>query len=458
MNGRMGSRTMGRALSASLLLAAALSPTAALADVRHEGSWDDDPEVTLDLEHTPRAEAVRKLAVAAGWSVVLDNVPMGDPVDLHLDEQPAGKVIDLLLTDGHYVARRDGKLLVIRRADAPTVAPATPSAPKGASSAAPVLPAPPVPPVPPTPPVAPLPPEPPAAPASTAPSAEEKSERGRDREVFGANLRIDKGEVVDDVSVVGGNVDVYGTITGDLMVTGGNARIHEGARVMGDATTMGGSITIDDRARIDGDVDTIGGSLKRAKGAEIRGDVKVDQRRSGHGRDEGEGHFFQDAGAAITRTALLFVFGAVLLSLAGERTDRLKAQLAAHPMRSFATGVVASLAFGAILVALCVTVVGIPFALIGALGGFVAIAAGLCAALETLGGALLGHRTRNPYVHLAFGCAVFLVVGAIPFLGGLVKAALLLAGIGSVAATRAAGFFPAKNRPNGSPYREPQAL
>ena len=86
------------------------------------------------------------------------------------------------------------------------------------------------------------------------------------------------------------------------------------------------------------------------------------------------------------------------------------------------------------------------------------IAAGLCAALETLGGALLGHRTKNPYAHLAFGCAVFLVVGAIPFLGGLVKAAVLLAGIGSVAATRGAGLFPAKNRPNGSPYREAQAL
>ena len=34
----------------------------------------------------------------------------------------------------------------------------------------------------------------------------------------------------------------------------------------------------------------------------------------------------------------------------------------------------------------------------------------------------------------------------------------ILAGVGSVAATRGAGLFPAKNRPNGSPYREAQAL
>lgn len=61
---------------------------------------------------------------------------------------------------------------------------------------------------------------------------------------------------------------------------------------------------------------------------------------------------------------------------------------------------------------------------------------------------------RNPYAHLAFGCALFMVLGAIPFVGDFVIAAALLIGIGSVVATRAAGLMPQKNGLVGTPYRD----
>jgi hypothetical protein len=219
---------------------------------------------------------------------------------------------------------------------------------------------------------------------------------------------------------------------------------------------MGGSITVDDSGRIDGDVDAIGGTLNRAKGAEIHGDVKVDQRRRGQSDGQGPStvsRLAEEAGNAITLTALLFVFGAILISFTSERMEKLRAELAARPMRSIAAGIVAVVTAVAVFVALCVTIVGIPFALIGLFMAFVAVAAGLSSALETLGGALLAHRTRNPYAHLALGCALFLVLGAIPFVGSFVKGAAVLAGIGTVALTRGAGLF-SKNRPSGSPYRE----
>jgi hypothetical protein len=60
-------------------------------------------------------------------------------------------------------------------------------------------------------------------------------------------------------------------------------------------------------------------------------------------------------------------------------------------------------------------------------------------------------------VHLAAGCVLFLFLGAIPYLGGLVKAAVVLTSIGSLVATRVAGLIPTKKSgpSNGGsvPYR-----
>ena len=109
------------------VVALALAPLAARAEVRRDGQWPDaEPSVSLDVDGVPRSEALNRLAKAAGWSIVV-SAPKGDPVSLHVSQQPAGKVLDLLLADGRYVARRDQGLISI----APDTSDATraPSAP-----------------------------------------------------------------------------------------------------------------------------------------------------------------------------------------------------------------------------------------------------------------------------------------------------------------------------------------
>jgi hypothetical protein len=133
--------------------------------------------------------------------------------------------------------------------------------------------------------------------------------------------------------------------------------------------------------------------------------------------------------------------------------ETLQAEIAARPMRSFALGVVTVITAMVLFVALCVIVVGIPFALVGAILFALGTGAGLCAVLTTVGAALLGHRTQSPYVHLAVGCALLLVVGAIPYLGAVAKAVAILIGLGSLAATRAAGLAVGKPAQPFSPYR-----
>ncbi|APR84638.1 Hypothetical protein A7982_09987 [Minicystis rosea] len=453
---------IGRSGLATAVALAALAPCAAHAEVRREGQWPaSEPMVTLDFDGVPRGDALTRLAKAAGWSIVV-TAPKGDPVNLHVEKQPADRVLELLLIDGRYIARREQGLIAI----APAGEPSGPAAP----------PVPPVPPAPPGPPAAlPIPPVPPAPPLPPGPSASDDDDDERDRVVTGGSLRIEKGEVAHDITVLGGTLDVWGTVTGDLALFGGSVRIHEGGRVHGDVSVMGGSIDVDSGAAIDGDVGVLGGKLHRADGATIGGDINDGMRKhkaaaKSKARDKqarDEGHAKSEASStssvrslargvadAVNGAALLFVFGAVLLALAPARMDQLKVQIASRPMRTFATGVVSLLGGAVLLTAVCVTIIGIPIAAVAMLAAIIAVLAGVCSVLETIGAALLAHRTKNPYVHLAVGGLLFLVAGAIPFVGSLVKLAVILTALGSVVATRAAGLLPARLR-GASSQREP---
>lgn len=459
---RSSSRTWGRGVSAVMAAStmALVAEAPALAEVQREGSWPDgDPVVTLDLDAVPRVEAVNKLAAAAGWSIVV-NAPKGDPVTVHVTKQPAGKVLELLLADGRYVARRDQSLIAI--------------SPSGAASPEPArAPLPPLPPVPPVPPIA-------AADDDDhdAAHADTEDAEAGDRFVTGHDHRVEKSDVVHDVTVMGGNLEVWGTVTGDVSVTGGNVTLHEGAHVQGDVAAVGGNVHVASGAAVDGDVGVFGGNVTRDEGSRISGEIQEGVHREkarGHHRPRRaarlgfdsatgsakagapgpstRGSLAHRAADALNGAALLFVFGAVLLALAPERMDRLKLQIASRPMRSFALGVVSLIGGVVLLAAMCVTIIGIPVAFVAALAAVLATLAAMCSVLETAGAALLGHRTRSPYVHLACGGLLFLLVGAIPFVGGLVKTAVILTAFGSVVATRAAGLVPARSRA-ATPYRD----
>ncbi|MCA9596490.1 MAG: hypothetical protein KC776_24410 [Myxococcales bacterium] len=407
---------MMRIVIAGLLALACAWPASALAEVERTGDWKGDvPKVSLSFDGVPRSDALKKLADEAGWSIVVEGASK-EPVEVHVKDQPADKVLELLLSDRRYVVHRDGTLLSIKPA-----------------------------------------PDEPAAPvASAAKPAEEAGgvlkKQGEDRTVTGGNIRVEKNEVVRDLTVMGGNADVLGTVTGDLSVMGGSAVVRNGARVKGDATVLGGALEVEDGARVDGDVGVLGGRLRRGKSAKIGGDVSS--------REDGGFSLtrtLRDVGSAITRTALLFVFGAVLLALATRRMESMQKEIAARPMRTFALGVVGVIVFGVLVVVLCVTIIGIPLAVIAALLGAFGTYAGIAAVLATAGGALAHHKTPNAYVHLAIGCFGYLVLSSLPWIGGLVTAVVVLIGIGALVATRAAGFVPSRRRRDDGPYRTAEA-
>ena len=85
------------------------STRAARPGLRREGAWPETAErVTLNVEGLSRAEAIRRLADAAGWSVIVRGVG-NDAVDVRVTNQPAARVLELILAGEPYVAQRDGR-------------------------------------------------------------------------------------------------------------------------------------------------------------------------------------------------------------------------------------------------------------------------------------------------------------------------------------------------------------
>jgi len=432
-------------------------PLPALGSVRKEGTWPaSEKKVSFDFDGRPSA-GLEKLASEAGWSLVVSKgIAVGEhDVKIDVEDQPADAVLDALFAESNVVARRTGSLVVVTRDDgrataepAPGIAPAPPVV---APFAPPALSPPP-----------PLPPPPGPLATSIPLPPPVPTIRGEDRSVFGDSFVVEKGEIVHTVTVTGGSVKVYGTVTGDLVVAGGSAKIEPGGRVVGNATVFGGSLKVDNGARVDGDVGIVGGSLKREEGAVIGGKVvdSADEGKKGRvnvamkdgelstsvheGSREGRRSTFtetaHEVGQAVTRMALLFVLGCVLLALAGRRMETIRVETAARPMKSFAMGIVGALGAVVALAAACITIVGIPFAAMALLTGVVAVYGSIAAVLTTVGAAAIGHKTTNVYAHLLCGCAAFLVVGAIPYVGGLVTFVLTMVAIGALVTTRLAGF------------------
>ena len=170
----------------------------------------------------------------------------------------------------------------------------------------------------------------------------------------------------------------------------------------------------------------------------------------------------KEVGSSMTAGAFLFALGSVLLALFTKRSEAIKVEFAAHPMRMFGLGIAGFLGGLVVLAAMCVTVIGIPFAVIGLLLAIFATFAAMTSVLEVIGRAFIGHRTQNEYAHLALGCGIYAVLMVIPAVHVVAKLFLMFVSIGTLVATRGAGLIPTrKNAQIGSdahPYRSAEAV
>jgi cytoskeletal protein CcmA (bactofilin family) len=305
---------------------------------------------------------------------------------------------------------------------------------------------------------------------------------------------VEQDETVDSIDAVTGTIIVRGTVTGDVSGAAGEVHVTETGTVDGSVSTAGEKVRID--GEVDGDVSGGSESLEVTETARIGGDVEggtahllIDGRVDGDvrvGADRVElgpnasvggefrydaDEFTRDPGATVeggvvhdrslrrdctlpindcapavgafaaptwlgAGYALLanLLLGAVLLVVVPEFSSGIASRVAEDPVRTGGAGLLALFGVPLVLVLFALTVVGLPIAVLGAIGFGFAVWVGAIYGQYAVGTWVLRRAGReNQWLALVAGVLGFTVLGAIPVIGTVLGMSALLLGLGALA-------------------------
>jgi hypothetical protein len=268
----------------------------------------------------------------------------------------------------------------------------------------------------------------------------------RDVSTFGGDAYVRFGETVDDVSAFGGSARVDGEVLGDVSVFGGDVLLGPSAIVHGRVDAAGGRVEMKPGARVGG-VMTTEPPLPPPTVSE----------HPRHGHDHGG-----EPGALVRGllfSALLFLFALLLTGVVPERMTAMHMAIIREPGRSAGAGLLGYLSAGVVLVALMITIVGIPLALALAVLVPVATYVGLAAAATVIGAALPVEKLRGrPVMQILAGVAVLFVIAQVPVLGTLALGVVACVGLGALLRTKFRATPPAELAAGDGPYRDAAAV
>ncbi|MEF8807625.1 polymer-forming cytoskeletal protein [Natronomonas sp.] len=314
---------------------------------------------------------------------------------------------------------------------------------------------------------------------------------------LGGNIVVEEGETVSEVNAVGGAVIIRGTVTGDVsgaagsvLVTGtveGDVNVATGdlriaGNVGGDVSAAAGRVYLEEGATVDGNFDvgtgdaridgTIGGdarigaeTIRLGDTASIGGSLTYDGRLQGN-RDAVAGDITRDRTLGPTTVTELrplaswvtavyafvanLLLGGILLALFPRFSEGVADRVRTDSVRTglVGLGVLVGVPLG--LVAITLTIVGIPLAFVGALLFLFVIWIGLVYGRFALGVWLLsvvapereGTETDNEdrfggvdpkWVALVVGLLAGGLLALLPVVGELINLLLGLLGLGAVA-------------------------
>lgn len=300
---------------------------------------------------------------------------------------------------------------------------------------------------------------------------------GGDAALAGGSVDV-RAPVGDDLRAAGGDVNIESTVGGEVFASGGNVTLTPAATVARGATLYGGSVEMD--GRIDGELKasaqkvTINGEvrgdahlagaqielgpkakiagalsyrsaaeLKKAEGASIGGAITREQgetppreraaNRNWEGSVQGPGW----AAGIVSYLALLAcaaVFVLVMPAFGSQAAERIRTT----SLLSLGIGFATLVAVPVLAVLLFITLLGIPLGiavmalypvllLTGFLVGVLFVARLLPPALRKPAPETFGQRMG----YVAVALLLLLLVGIVPFVGGLVVGLVSLAGIGA---------------------------
>ncbi|AGC45261.1 hypothetical protein MYSTI_03955 [Myxococcus stipitatus DSM 14675] len=271
--------------------------------------------------------------------------------------------------------------------------------------------------------------------------------------VYGGNLVV-KGSVENDAVAFGGNLIIHGHVSGDAHAFGGNVILKQGASVEGDVSSFGGNVEREDESHVEGSINTFGGAnIANIVEGELKKSWKESRNpgsEQNHASDDEDDDNGGGLASLILTFAVLFGLGFLGQMFVPNRMKLLGDEIRARPLQSGLTGLFGMLAMIPLTVVLCVTIIGIPAAVLLWMAAPLAVALGFAAVASEVGARIPVMRGRKTQaIVLALGLLVTLVVGSVPVLGVIISSLVALVGLGAVIRTRF-GY-----RPRGTGIPEP---
>jgi cytoskeletal protein CcmA (bactofilin family) len=255
------------------------------------------------------------------------------------------------------------------------------------------------------------------------------------------------GVVTGDLSILAGNVRISGQVDGDVSGAAGSVTLTREGAVGGDLRSGAGSVLIE--GTVGGSALLGAGSIHLAETASVAGDVRYDPDSSF--RNDGAaigGSLVADDGLGVDFSPLpevaawLFtgyflavnlLVGAVLLLGMPRYSRRVSDTLGDDPLVSGGAGLVALVGIPLGLLALAITVVGIPLTIVGAFLFAVLLWVGLVyGRIAVAAWALRRVGVESPWAALPVGVVGLGLLSLVPVLGALLDLATLLLGLGAV--------------------------
>ncbi|QLH77514.1 polymer-forming cytoskeletal protein [Halosimplex rubrum] len=284
-----------------------------------------------------------------------------------------------------------------------------------------------------------------------------------DVDAAAGSVRI-TGEVTDDVEAAAGSVTVEGRVGGTVEAAAGSVEVGPDATVGGDVDAAAGTVTVagtvdgdltgsetvrlNEGATVRGDV-TYGETLDRTEGAAVVGTVTHDESLGFDGLqwgltlgdldDLGDLTVLPSPLVSLVTGLAALVVGALVLVVFPDFSGEMVETVTDQPGRSAAAGLATMIAVPVVLLAVAVTIVGLPLAFAG--GAVFALATWLAL---VYGEFLVGSRvldaagTGDRWAALVVGVVGVELLAQIPLFGELLTFAVVLLGLGTGALTIAA--------------------
>ena len=292
---------------------------------------------------------------------------------------------------------------------------------------------------------------------------------------MGQEVRVLAGQRVETVASFGGPVYVDGIVDHDIASFGGDIVLGPNARIGGDVVAMGGHIQGDPHAVVMGDVVGGGGQVnpwgftrqaqvvflpsQQTQLAQpiapmpvqpIASNAPASHASQPSWIEEGMSHMVE----SLVAHGLLFLLALVLSGLFPQRMSALHVAIIREPFKSGALGIGSYLGAVVIAIALMITVLGIPLALVLGLAIPLATYVGLAACATVIGAALpLGALDGKPVMRLLAGVGVLWAASLVPVIGGVLVALVACIGVGALVRTRFRNDAPAELTAAATAYR-----